>query len=74
MAFGRDDLTRFVNRWWGLIWIFGGFVVSFAVICAVNMVLGAVATWEGIVFGVLTGGATVLGQTTKEPFSGDRPH
>ena len=57
-----------------MIWIFGGFVVSFAVICAVNMVLDAVATWEGIVFGVLTGGATVLGQTTKEPFSGDRPH
>ena len=41
MAFGRDDLTRWVNRWWGLIWTFGGTLVSIAVICAVNMVLGA---------------------------------
>ena len=38
MAFGRDDLTRFVNRWLGLIWTLGGTLVSIAVICAVNMV------------------------------------
>ena len=70
MAFGRDSLTRWVNRWWGLIWTLGGTLVSIAVIGAVSMVLDADATWEGIVFGVLTGGAAVLGQMTKEPSSG----
>lgn len=74
MAFGRDSLTRWVNRWWGLIWTLGGTLVSIAVICAVNMVLDAVATWEGIVFGVLTGGAAVLGQMTKDPSSGGGSH
>ena len=30
MAFGRDDLTRFVNRWWRLIWTLAGTLVSIA--------------------------------------------
>lgn len=72
MAFGRDDLTRFANRWWGLIWTLAGTLVSIAVICAVNMVLDAVATWEAIVFGVLTGGSGGAWTDDQRAFLGRR--
>lgn len=60
------DVKRWRDRWWVQICTLVGLFVGVGVVCAVNTILDAFATWEALVFGLFTAAGLVGGQLTKE--------